>query len=312
MVARRLGFGWAIIGVVAAASLALASPSIAWAQNSAPVQNSAAPAAANDDAAWIAAQRQNTRSSYNAYLSLYPSGRHAAEARAAVAAQAASVAASAYSLDALNAQVRTAVISARAAEARGVASAAAGRRAAESARAAAQNARSNWPNHIVYNYENDAEYGRHYEGQMSNNDFNGYGVLTFSTGNFSGDRYEGEWANGNYQGAGVYYRAVNENNRTYNGLRYEGDYRNSERNGFGIFLWRGPGADGAGGHRYIGEMKAASRGGAGVMYFSDGTRYEGEWGDDDRTGFGVEWNAQGGVARQGIWTNGELTTPLTR
>ena len=217
-----------------------------------------------------------------------------------------------YDLASLNTQVRTAVISARAAEARGQAAAAAARRAAQEAITAAANARSGtWANHAAYNYQDDAEYGRRYEGQYSNDNRNGYGVIAFSAGLFSGDRYEGQWTEGNYNGAGVYHRAMNDNNREYNGLRYEGEYRNSQRNGFGVFMWRGSGQGGVG-HRYVGEMRNASRAGAGVMYFEDGRRYEGEWGDDGRAGFGVMWTAQGQVAQQGVWTDDALTTPLTR
>lgn len=282
------------------------------------VAPSMSPSTQADDDAYSAASRQNTASAYDAYLALYPTGRHAAEARAAkqrlggasTPAQAAAPAGAAYDLNALNAQVRNVVISARAAEARGTAASAAARRAAQEAITAASNARSgNWANHVAYDYQDDGDYGRRYEGQYSNDNRNGYGVITFSRGLFQGDRYEGQWANGNYEGAGVYHRAMNENNREYNGLRYEGQYSNSQRNGYGVFLWRGSGAGGVG-HRYVGEMRSASRAGFGVMYFADGSRYEGEWGDDLRNGFGVMWTAQGRVAQQGIWANDALTTPV--
>lgn len=310
---------WAFVAALALLAAGPVAAPAAFAQTSGGVQTSPSPAAQADDTTFAAARQQDTAGAYDAYLALYPNGRHAAEARAAKqrlqgssTSSASQPTNAAYDLNALNAQVRTAVVSARAAEARGQAASVTARRAAQEAITAAANARTgNWANHAAYSYQNDAEYGRRYEGQYSNEDRNGYGVITFGAGRFAGDRYEGQWADGNYNGAGVYHRGVNENNREYNGLRYEGEYRNSQRNGYGVFLWRGSGQGGIG-HRYVGEMRNAARAGFGVMYFENGLRYEGEWGDDTRTGFGVEWGADGRVLRQGVWTDGALTTPLTR
>ncbi|MBS0386424.1 MAG: TIR domain-containing protein [Proteobacteria bacterium] len=128
----------------------------------------------------------------------------------------------------------------------------------------------------------------------------GEDVRVFS-GDHIGDRYAGQFEN-RYEGVGIYTWAQNAGN-SFGAQSYAGEFADDAPNGTGIYTWRD-------GKRYAGQMAAWQRQGAGVFRMTDGRRYEGQWSGDRMTGLGVEWDAQGHLSRQGIWTNGELTTPL--
>jgi hypothetical protein len=141
----------------------------------------------------------------------------------------------------------------------------------------------------------------------------GMDVRVFSGGN-AGDRYAGQIeAMGvgygsqaqavRYQGLGIYAWGQNANN-TFGGLRYEGEFANDAANGAGLYFWRD-------GKHYAGAIGNWRRDGLGVFTFADGRRYEGQWSGDQQSGLGAEWDAQGRVAQQGVWSGGVLTTPLT-
>lgn len=77
---------------------------------------------------------------------------------------------------------------------------------------------------------------------------------------------------------------------------------NVQRNGAGLITW-------SDGEFYAGEFRAGRSGGVkqgfGVYAFVDGRRYEGEWLDDVRSGYGVQWDANGQITYAGAWANGD-------
>src|SRR5262245_10011936 len=96
--------------------------------------------------------------------------------------------AGAFDVQPLNAQVRAAVLEARAADARANSAATRARSAEAQAHAAARSARNSVGGYGIYQDPADSDQ-RHYEGGWSNNTRNGYGVMDFNAGQFIGDRY---------------------------------------------------------------------------------------------------------------------------
>ncbi|MBI1250849.1 MAG: TIR domain-containing protein [Alphaproteobacteria bacterium] len=81
--------------------------------------------------------------------------------------------------------------------------------------------------------------------------------------------------------------------RTYDGSghRYEGEFKNNNREGLGVFYWHGGTSDG---DLYAGGFHAGDSSGSGVHNFAQNEnnkagslRYEGEWLNDKRHGYGV-------------------------
>lgn len=235
-----------------------------------------------DDNAWAVAQRANTFAGYDAYLSAYPLGRHAADARssrqrlsAATNTTTTVVTTSPFELAALHPDVRAVVERARDSERRALAAAA---RARDVAALAQQN--------------------------PVDTPESGLGYYQAASGNHQGDRYDGEFRGGAYNGVGVVRFGENANSRQYNGLRYEGQFVNNQYNGVGVHYWR-DGLQLAGAFENMQPY-------LGVRRYPDGSRYEGEEVGGARDGYGVSWDAQGRVINQGIWSNGTLATPLSR
>ena len=212
-----------------------------------------------------------------------------------------------YDLNALNPQVRAAVEQARRAEVLANAAAERARDAAQAAQDSAQRARNGEAGYRAetLTWGSPARTGR-YETGFSGGARNGYGLLTVIAGPYIGDVYAGRFSNSQYAGPGVYTYAQNPNN-TGGWLSYEGEWSNDAPNGVGVYTWRN-------GMRYVGGWRSSSqwqRSGPGVLYWPDGRRHEGEW-SNTRNGYGVEWDGQGHVSQQGIYTNDVLTTPLSR
>jgi len=94
------------------------------------------------------------------------------------------------------------------------------------------------------------------------------------------------------------------------GDRYDGEgYNGDIRNGFGVNSWN----DGEHhGGPYQGQGDHDIRIGTGVYVFVGGRRYEGEFADNDFSGFGVMWNPDGTIESAGIWRENQLVTPLSR
>lgn len=205
-----------------------------------------------------------------------------------------------HDLASLHPDVRRAAEQARAAESRANAAAQRARNAATQAETVAARARAGEPGTRTLTQDD----GDRYEGGFRDRQRNGHGVLTAGDATFLGDRYAGQYSGGVYNGVGVYSHAENPAN-TGNLLRYEGEWARDMKVGQGVMSWRD-------GMRYAGDWQENARRGYGVHLWSDGSRYEGEWANDIRTGYGVLWDPEGRVARAGIWTDGQLTTQLSR
>ena len=212
-----------------------------------------------------------------------------------------------YDISTLHPQVQAAVVAARAAEAQGIAAAQHARDNAGRGEAAAVRARNGEPGTQAYDSQpfGDPPSTARYETEARDNIRNGYGVQTFTSGPNVGDRYAGTFENGRKSGAGVYTHVDNQANPGNAENRYEGDYADSAGNGFGAIFWND-------GETYAGQITSDHRNGGGVNRYADGRRFEGEYAYDVRTGLGVLWGADGRVISQGVWSNGELTTPLAR
>lgn len=64
------------------------------------------------------------------------------------------------------------------------------------------------------------------------------------------------------------------------------------------------------GARFEGEMSGGMRDGYGVMYYPDGTRYEGQWQADKIRGFGQKVGSDGKVISSGYWQDGSVQIAL--
>lgn len=102
-----------------------------------------------------------------------------------------------------------------------------------------------------------------YRGQCENNLPNGFGTVTFR----SGDKITGTFAKGIISGEGVYTSAT--------GNTYEGDWLKGRRHGQGVYKW-------AKGSSYDGEWVDDKRHGKGVFVWANGNRFVGKFRDNKR------------------------------
>lgn len=189
-----------------------------------------------------------------------------------------------------------------------------GEAAAARARQEAQHARQNAPGHYVGPvYRDGVKSNDRFEGEVSNNAWNGCGIFFFA----DGGRYEGEWKNGQRNGYGVNYWANGERssgqerddkrngygvNVLPNGSTYKGHWENDDRNGYGVLPW----SDG----RYEGEFRDGWAEGYGVGTYTDGRRYEGQFTHGNWNGRGVLIQADGSV-QAGMFSGGYYSGPFT-
>jgi len=109
--------------------------------------------------------------------------------------------------------------------------------------------------------------GDSYQGEMYNNQRNGFGKYSFA----SGARHIGNWRDGEMNGKGTYYT----NNDT---IDYIGYYLNGLRQGLGFKLY----PDGV----YKGEFVNNQKSGKGKYIWNNGAVYLGEWSNDNMSGKG--------------------------
>lgn len=206
-----------------------------------------------------------------------------------------------YNIEALHADVRAAVMRAREHQTRAETAAIAAREAATRAEEAAARARDGEPGHRAYDFEHDPQQ-RRYEGEWPDEGrARGLGVLSFGAGPYSGDRYAGHFRNGRKFGLGVYVYGALATDETQS--RYEGDYISGEAERYGVYYGRR-------GNRHAGRSGGDAFNGEGVYDYANGERYEGEFFDNRRHGFGVLWRADGRIRSSGLWRNGRLATRL--
>ena len=74
--------------------------------------------------------------------------------------------------------------------------------------------------------------------------------------------------------------------------------------GKGIFLWPD-------GRKYEGEFKNDKKNGYGEFTSSDGKKYKGEWKDGKQNGEGELFNPKDNTWKKGIWANGKRVKWIT-
>lgn len=122
----------------------------------------------------------------------------------------------------------------------------------------------------------------HFKGEYKNGVKNGFGKISFEDGSV----YEGQLANDNIEGYGILfwpdlkvYRGLWKDNKMCgkgrmewpNGMFYEGEYENDQKHGFGVFSW------GKGHKMYIGFWQDGKLHGKGLMRNEKGEEFQGLW-----------------------------------
>ena len=125
--------------------------------------------------------------------------------------------------------------------------------------------------------------GGWYEGEWTEDEFNGYGVWHDENGNI----YEGEWLKDNRHGKGKFTFAA--------GGWYEGEWAEDKFNGYGVWHF-------SNGDIYEGEWLKGNRHGKGKLTYAAGGWYEGEWAEDKFNGYGIMHDEDG--IYEGEWLNG--------
>lgn len=122
-----------------------------------------------------------------------------------------------------------------------------------------------------------------YTGDLKNNEPNGYGIMSYSTG----ARYEGEWKDSKWDGDGTF---------TSNLFKYTGEWENNLPDGIGTAIF----ADSS---FYEGSWVEGKRYGYGNNLFTSLDFYSGEWKNDLFNGEGSLLYVDGSEYH-GLWKNG--------
>lgn len=202
-----------------------------------------------------------------------------------------------------SAEIAEAVERARSAEAQGVVLAERGRQSAAQAQQFAVDSRAAQTEEsrgaarlFLYHYTDGGEYA----GQIK--DFDGaLGVYTSGAPCCSGDVYAGAFdrsvqQSDHFSGFGVY---THGQVTTSPMARQSGQFALSAQTAFGEIEFKD-------GRIYRGAMHQDETRGPGVTLFPDGRQYVGDHSLERMHGLGVEYAADGSIARQGRWENGEL------
>ena len=153
-------------------------------------------------------------------------------------------------------------------------------------------------------FEREDEEGNLYKGNFVNGEYDGYGVMEYITGTI----YEGTWSEGKWEGSckitwdsGCVYIGEAHDGAMHGigymiwpmGDYYYGDWRNGSPNGAGTKYYMVDSTAEDVQHQYniyTGDMKNNLKVGKGVMRYSFGAMYDGDWENDVRQGYGtVYW-----------------------
>lgn len=131
--------------------------------------------------------------------------------------------------------------------------------------------------------------GDRYEGEVVGNKRSGLGIYRFA----NGDRYEGGFVDGDFRGKGVMAFA--------NGDRYEGDFIGTLKQGTGVMQF-------ANKDRYEGEFVDNEFHGKGIFVFANGERYTGNFVKGLRDGRGA-YTFASGDSFEGTYVKGLIQGP---
>jgi len=109
--------------------------------------------------------------------------------------------------------------------------------------------------------------GEKYEGTWKNDEFEGYGEMTYSN-----STYKGYWVNGNKEGKGIY--------RWNSGAIYDGEWKEDDHEGYGEMTYES-------GNIYKGYWVKNNKEGEGTYFWVSGNKYEGGWKENNRSGNGT-------------------------
>ena len=135
-----------------------------------------------------------------------------------------------------------------------------------------------------------------YVGALKNNVPNGYGTLTFSSGEDPRQSYLGQFKNGKAHGQG--------NTSWPNGDSHTGSYKNGKAHGQGKTSW--PNGD-----SHTGSYKKGNADGLGTTIWSDGSQYIGHFLDNKRHGQG-KYTYLDGRTREGTFVDGRFQFGVER
>ncbi|RHX97735.1 hypothetical protein DYB38_009954 [Aphanomyces astaci] len=119
----------------------------------------------------------------------------------------------------------------------------------------------------------DEHNGIEYDGEWKAGVRDGHGTMKYGTGNV----YEGRWANGVKCGQGTMHWFDKME-------KYDGGWLDDKQHGHGVHVWK---ATEKRGNRYEGEFADGVRDGYGIFYYANGARYEGHWDTNVKNGLGL-------------------------
>jgi hypothetical protein len=131
-----------------------------------------------------------------------------------------------------------------------------------------------------------------YEGDFFQNMRHGIGHMFYSTGN----EYHGEWYEDKIHGYGVMYWYTSSE-------KYEGYWKDNQPNGEGKLTYYN--LDNETCNYYEGNFIDGKREGYGVFYYADGSRYKGQWSNNQKHGIG-EYCTPSGVIQRSIFENDRI------
>eukprot|EP00026_Physarum_polycephalum_P000969 Phypoly_transcript_00970.p1 GENE.Phypoly_transcript_00970~~Phypoly_transcript_00970.p1 ORF type:complete len:1129 (-),score=252.32 Phypoly_transcript_00970:187-3573(-) len=125
--------------------------------------------------------------------------------------------------------------------------------------------------------------GHHYTGEWRDGKRTGKGEMVFAEGR----KYDGKWKDDMAYGVGIY---------TGPGISYDGNWMNGKMHGKGTLVVPM--------YTYTGFFSKGKREGTGTCEWKDGSKYEGNWKDDKRSGMG-KYTCEG-LVYDGEWANDKM------
>ena len=135
----------------------------------------------------------------------------------------------------------------------------------------------------------------HYDGEWANDEKNGKGKYSWTSGRNSGDTYDGEWANDAWSGQGIY----SYGNSEYAGDTYEGGSVGGVRSGYGVYT-------SAMGWVYEGEYQNGEWHGQGKYTYPNKDVYEGGFQNGMFHGEGKYTNYETGAVFEARWEESKI------
>src|SRR3990167_354977 len=127
--------------------------------------------------------------------------------------------------------------------------------------------------------------GSTYEGQVYKGKRHGFGRLTYKSGNY----YEGHWSDGIKQGFGkmVWMNLQEE---------YAGEWKENKCHGWGtLYYYQQNRRIALLTNRFVGTFSMGARNGIGTFFYADGSKYEGEWVENQKHGYAIHTLEDGSV-----------------